>query len=138
VISQSARYAISCAVHLSYEAADRLVREELLREGFGVLTEIDVRATLKVKLSVEMPPYEILGACNPPLAYKAVRAEPDVGLLLPCNIVVRSLPEDGTTVVEALDPVVQLEITDNPQLKELASAVRTRLVRVIERVAASG
>ena len=93
-----ASYALSRTVSLSYEEADRRVREALEEEGFGVLTEIDVAATLKKKLDVDFPRYEILGACNPPLAHQALQAEPDVGLLLPCNVVVRALP-DGQTVV---------------------------------------
>ena len=128
-----ASYALSRTVALSYEEADRRVREALQEEGFGVLTEIDVAATLKKKLDVDFPPYEILGACSPPLAHEALQAEPDVGLLLPCNVVVRALP-DGQTVVEALDPVKQLAVADNPALPALAEEVRERMQRVIDRV----
>ena len=127
-------YALSRTTSLSYEEADRRVREALADEGFGVLTEIDVAATLKKKLDVDFPQYEILGACNPPLAHKALQAEPDVGLLLPCNVVVRALP-DGQTVVEALDPVRQLEVAGNPDLTALAEDVRQRMQRVVDRVA---
>lgn len=127
-------YALSRTTSLSYEEADRRVREALAEEGFGVLTEIDVAATLKKKLDVDFPQYEILGACNPPLAHKALQAEPDVGLLLPCNVVVRALP-DGQTVVEALDPVRQLEMANNPDLAALAEDVRQRMQRVVDRVA---
>jgi uncharacterized protein (DUF302 family) len=126
----TASYAISRTVDLSYEEADARVREALQEEGFGVLTEIDVAATLKKKLDVEFPPYEILGACNPPMAHQALQAEVDVGLLLPCNVVVRAL-EDGRTVVEALDPVKQLSVADNPDLPALAEEVRSRMARVI-------
>ena len=126
----SATYALSKTTDLPYEEADRRVREELKKEGFGVLTEIDVSATLKEKIDVDFPPYVILGACNPPLAHQALQTEPDVGLLLPCNVVVRALP-DGGTMVEALDPVRQLSVADSEQLKGLAEEVRGRMERVI-------
>jgi uncharacterized protein (DUF302 family) len=127
-------YAIARTVQISYEEADRRVRAALKEEGFGVLTEIDVSATLKEKLDVDFPKYAILGACNPPLAHQALQAEPDVGLLLPCNVVIRALP-DGNTVVEALDPVVQLGVADAPGLSALAHDVRDRMRRVIAAVA---
>ncbi len=123
-------YALSRTVDLSFEEADARVREELQNEGFGVLTEIDVKATLKEKLDVDFPKYVILGACNPPLAHQALQKEADIGLLLPCNVVVREL-EDGRTMVEALDPVQQLSVADNPELPELANEVRHRMERVI-------
>lgn len=126
----TASYALSRIVGLSYEEADRRVREALKGEGFGVLTEIDVAATLKEKLDVDFPRYEILGACNPPLAHKALQAEPDIGLLLPCNVVVRTL-DDGRTMVEAMDPVKQLSVADNPALPEMAEEVLSRLERVL-------
>lgn len=126
----TASYALSRTVDLSYEQADKRVREALQDEGFGVLTEIDVKATLKEKLDVEFPQYEILGACNPPLAHQALQKEADIGLLLPCNVVVRAL-EDGRTVVEAMDPIQQLSVADNPELPELANEVRHRMERVI-------
>lgn len=129
-----ASYAIGRTVSYSYEEADRRVRDALKDEGFGVLTEIDVAATLKEKLGVDFPPYEILGACNPPLAHQALQAEPDVGLLLPCNVVVRAL-SDGRTLVEALDPVKQLAVADAPALSTLAEDVRERMQRVIAAVA---
>lgn len=126
-------YAISRTIDLSYEEADARVREALQEEGFGVLTEIDVAATLKKKLDVDFPSYEILGACNPPMAHQALQAEIDVGLLLPCNVVVRAL-DDGRTVVEALDPVQQLSVADNPSLPALAEEVRARMRRVIDAI----
>lgn len=129
------RYALQRTVGLRYEEVDRRVREALQQEGFGVLTEIDVRATLKHKLGLDFRRYEILGACNPPLAHRALEAEIDVGLLLPCNVVVRQGDEPGQVVVEALDPVVQLEIADNAALSELAREVRDRLERVLDHVA---
>lgn len=128
-MAEFAKYALARRVGLSYEEADRRVREELAAEGFGVLTEIDVAATLKKKLAVEVPPYEILGACAPALAHRALEAEPDVGLLLPCNVVVREV-EDGT-VVEVLDPVLQMGMSGNDDLAALAAEVRLRLERVI-------
>lgn len=133
---RTARYALARTVDLPFEEADRRVREELQKEGFGVLTEIDVAATLKKKLDVDIPRYEILGACAPQLAHRAIQAEPDVGLLLPCNVVVRAAGEEGRTVVEALDPVVQLEVADNPELAAVGQEVRARLERVLDRVAA--
>lgn len=126
-------YGLSRTVDLSFEEADQRVREALQEEGFGVLTEIDVKATLKKKLDVDFAKYEILGACSPPLAHQALQKEPDIGLLLPCNVVVRAL-EDGRTMVEALDPVRQLTISDNPDLPELAEEVRQRMERVIAAV----
>lgn len=128
-------YAMARRVGLGFEDADARVRETLKEEGFGILTEIDVRATLKEKLDVDFPPYRILGACNPPIAHQALLAEPDLGLLLPCNVVVR---QDGDViVVEALDPVVQLGVADNPALLEMARDVRVRLKRAIERLPAA-
>jgi uncharacterized protein (DUF302 family) len=130
---QTASYALATTVDLSYEEADARVREALQKEGFGILSEIDVAATLKKKLDVDFPKYEILGACNPPLAHQALQAEPDIGLLLPCNVVVRALP-DGRTTVEALDPVIQLGVADNAALGPLAKDVRDRMSRVIDAV----
>ncbi|MFO7261172.1 MAG: DUF302 domain-containing protein [bacterium] len=132
---RTARYAMARTVDLRFEDADRRVREELQKEGFGVLTEIDVSATLKAKLGVDVPPYEILGACAPQFAHRALQAEPDVGLLLPCNVVVRAAEQEGRTVVEALDPTLQLGIADNPELASIGEEVRARLQRVLDRVA---
>jgi uncharacterized protein (DUF302 family) len=126
-------------VRLPFEEADRRVREELKQEGFGILTEIDVAATLKEKLGVEFTAYKILGACNPPLAHQALQSEPDIGLLLPCNVVVRSLPGTaGETVVEILDPVVQFELSGNERLRYLAEEARSRLERALSRLATQG
>ncbi len=126
-------YAIRRTMALPFAEADRRVREALAAEGFGVLTEIDVAATLKKKLDVAFPAYVILGACNPPLAYGALQAEPDIGLLLPCNVVVRDAG-NGETVVEALDPVAQLEVAGNEKLLPVAHEVRARMERVIQAV----
>jgi uncharacterized protein (DUF302 family) len=131
---RSPRYAMSRLVPLSFDEAELRVRTELQAEGFGVLTEIDVRATLGRKLGVEVEPYTILGACNPPLAYRAIGVEPDIGLLLPCNVVVRASSHEGETIVEALDPVVQLGISGNTALDDLAQDARDRLTRALDRV----
>jgi uncharacterized protein (DUF302 family) len=128
-------YALSRTVDLSYEEADRQIREELQNEGFGILTEIDVQATLKNKLGVDFPPYEILGACNPQIAHQALTLEPDVGLLLPCNVVVRRT-EDNRTLVEIMDPISVLGIADNDALRPLGDEALARLERALERVAA--
>lgn len=125
-------FALQRSVGCSYEEAERLVRNELQQEGFGVLTEIDMAATLKAKLGVEMQPYKILGACSPPLAHRALQSEPDVGLLLPCNVVIRE--SSSGVVVSALDPVVQLQIAEGADLQPVAAEVRERLERVLARL----
>lgn len=125
-------YGISKPVNLTYEEAINRVTEELKKEGFGVLTTIDVKETLKKKLGVDFDKYIILGACNPPFAYKALQAEYDLGLLLPCNVVVYE--RDGKVFVSAFDPMVMTQIIDNPTLKEIAQEVRKKLERVIQNV----
>ena len=125
-------YTIAGTTSLPYAEAVERVREELVREGFGVLTEIDVRATLREKLGEEVDPYVILGACNPSYAHRALGLEPDLGALLPCNVVV--YVRDGETRVSAVDPVALLSIVDNPELAEIAGDVRSRVERAVERV----
>ncbi|MBE0595126.1 MAG: DUF302 domain-containing protein [Gemmatimonadales bacterium] len=118
-------------VALPYDRAVERAREELAKEGFGVLTEIDVKATLKKKLDVEFRPYIILGACNPPLAHQALSAEPDIGLLLPCNVIVYATDDPGRSLVAVIDPVTQLEITGNKQIGPVAEQVRGKMERVL-------
>lgn len=124
-------YGMSLEVPLPYERAVERAREELAKEGFGVLTEIDVKATMKKKLDVEFRPYIILGACNPPLAHQALSAEPDIGLLLPCNVIVYATDDPGTSLVAVIDPVTQLEITGNKQIGPVAEQVRGKMERVL-------
>lgn len=129
-------YAFSTVLETSYEEAVSKVIEVLKEEGFGVLTEIDVKATLKKKLDVDFRKYLILGACNPPYAYKSLQAELDVGLLLPCNVILYEV-DDKKTYVAALNPVSALAVIENEGLKTIASEVSEKLKRVIERVAVS-
>jgi uncharacterized protein (DUF302 family) len=126
-------YAIGRSVPLAYEQAVARIRDTLQQQGFGVLTEIDVQATLKKKLDVDFKKYVILGACNPPLAYQGFQAEPDVGLLLPCNVVVY---EEGPTQsrVAVLDPVAQLGISGREDLAPVAQEARSRLERALQNV----
>jgi len=126
------QYGMSKTVGLPYEQAVEKVTAELKKEGFGVLTTIDVKETLKAKLNVEFPRYVILGACNPPFAYKALQAEEQVGLLLPCNVIVYE--KGGTTVVAAFDPMVMTAVIDNPGMHPIAKEVKDRLERVIAAV----
>jgi uncharacterized protein (DUF302 family) len=138
MIEQTTRYGISTTVDLRYERAVERTKEELSKEGFGVLSEIDIAATLKKKLDVDFRPYVILGACNPPLAHRALTAERDLGLLLPCNVVVYAADEDGKSVVAAMDPEAALELTGNAEVREVAREVKSRLERVLDGVANGG
>ena len=123
-------YGFSKVVVLGYEDAIEKVIEELKKEGFGVLTEIDVKATLKKKLDVDIKPYMILGACNPPFAYKALLAEEQIGLMLPCNVAVY-VNEKNATVVAAIDPVAAMQPVQNASLAEVANEIQGRLKKVI-------
>lgn len=124
-------YGLKVTVSLPYERAVQQVRDELAKEGFGVLTEIDVKATLKQKLDVGFRPYVILGACNPPLSHRALEAERDIGLLLPCNVIVYAGDTTSTSVVAALDPVPLLGLTGRSDMAPLAQDVRARMERVL-------
>lgn len=128
-------YGMTRTVDLPYDRAVERTREALGREGFGVLSEIDIRATLKKKLDVDTRPYTILGACNPPLAHQAFNAEPSIGLLLPCNVVVYATDDAGRSVVAAIDPEVSLGRVGNESLAPLATEVKARLRRVLDSVA---
>ena len=112
------------------------VTEELKKEGFGVLSDIDVQATLKAKLGIDRPPYRILGACNPPYAHQALEEDPDIGLLLPCNVVVRE-DGDGSVTVAFMDPAAVLGLVQRSELEELGAQVRAKLERVRDALAAS-
>ena len=128
-------YGFNVTFNGSYDDAVAKVTEELSKEGFGVLTEINVKAVLKKKLDVDKRPYIILGACNPVLANKALSAEPDIGLLLPCNVVVRE-EEDGSVTVAFMDPQSVLQLVNRDEVETLAGEVRERLQRVADAVAA--
>ena len=138
MVSQTSTYGIGTTVKLPYDAAVERTREALAAEGFGVLTEIDVRATMKKKLDVDFRPYVILGACNPPLAYKALSAERDIGLLLPSNVIVYASDDPAQSVVAAMDPVEALSLAGNDDIRPLALEVRQRLERVLASVEHAG
>lgn len=127
------KYFLAKDVKMTYEAALAAVTEALKDEGFGVLTEIDVAATLKKKLDVDFPRYKILGACNPPLALQALTAENQIGVLLPCNVVVQE-HKDGRVEVSAMDPVGAMAMVGNKQLDAIAGDVRGRLERVLAKL----
>ncbi len=126
-------YYYSKTVDLSPEDAEERVREKLEEEGFGVLTEIDVTATLKKKLDVDFRPYKILGACNPPSAHEALTAEDKIGTMLPCNVIVQATG-DGRTEIAAVDPVASMQAVENEDLRPIAEGIRDRLRTVIDNV----
>jgi uncharacterized protein (DUF302 family) len=124
-------YHNSKKVSTSFEETIALVTEELKKEGFGILTEIDVKETLKKKLDVDFRKYRILGACNPPLAYKALSEEENIGVMLPCNVIVQE-KEGGVVQVSVINPLESMKAVQNPNLEEIASAVSSKLAKVIE------
>jgi uncharacterized protein (DUF302 family) len=126
------KYGFSKQVNLSFDQTLERVTDELKKEGFGVLTTIDVQDTLKKKIDVDFKRYTILGACNPPFAYQALLAEEDIGLLLPCNVIVHE--KEGKTEVAAFDPMVMTKIVGNEKMVVVAKEVQQRLQRVIEKV----
>lgn len=128
-------YTLASTVHAGFDNTLQRTRDALAEQGFGVLTEIDIRATLKAKIGVDTPPQVILGACRPPLAHAALQVEPSVGVLLPCNVVVRSLNENRTAV-EAMDPTSMVQLTGNNALSAVAADARDRLTRTLEALTA--
>jgi len=124
-------YYFNKILNVSFDEAVTKVVEALRKEGFGVLTDIDVKQTLRKKLDVEFRNYRILGACNPPFAYQALQAEDKIGTMLPCNVVVQENPE-GKVEVAAVDPVASMQAIDNPKLRDIAGQVRAKLKNVVD------
>jgi uncharacterized protein (DUF302 family) len=125
------KYYFNTIVDLPFDEAVERVTEDLKGEGFGILTEIDVKETLKKKLDVDFPRYRILGACNPPFAYQALLKENKIGTMLPCNVIVQELPS-GQVEIAAVDPVASMQAVDNPDLGEVACQIRDKLRKVVE------
>lgn len=130
---QSGKYYYSKSVNGTFEEVTQKVKSELKKEGFGILTEVDVKTTLKEKLDVDLYNYLILGACNPPFAYKALQAEDKIGTMLPCNVIVQER-EPGKIEVSAVDPVASMQAIENPDLKDIAEEVRKKLRKVIDQL----
>ena len=127
------KYGYAKKVEMSFDEAIHKVTEELKKEGFGVLTEIDMKGTLKKKLDVDVRPYKILGACNPPAAYEVLQQEEEIGLLLPCNVIVYE-NDKNEIMVSAIEPDAMLSVVDNPAVREQASVIQEKLHRAIDAV----
>ena len=127
---EQTNYGFSKIVNFGYDEAIEKVTEELKKEGFGVLTEIDVKETLKKKLDVDFKPYKILGACNPQFAYKSLQTEEQIGLMLPCNVIVY-VNEEGKTIVAAIDPIASMQAAKNDKLGEVAETIQSKLKNII-------
>ena len=125
------KYYIEKITEYGFDKAIKIVTEELKKEGFGVLTEIDVQATLKKKLDVDFKKYQILGACNPPFAHEALKAENKIGAMLPCNVILQEL-DNGKTEVAAIDPLASMLAVENDKLSEIAGEIRSKLEKVIK------
>ena len=134
MVTATSRYGVGTTVALDFERAIENAKQALATEGFGILCEIDVAATMKKKLDIDFRPYVILGACNPPLAYQALTTERDIGLLLPCNVIVYADDTPGHTVIAAMDPVEALGLTGNAELRPVAEEVKSRLIRALDAV----
>ena len=124
-------YYFSKTLNIPFDEAVSKVIEELKKEGFGILTDIDVKEALKKKLNIDFKKYRILGACNPPFAYQALQAEDKIGTMLPCNVVVQEFA-DGSVEAAAVDPVASMQAIDNPKLRDVAEQVRMKLKKVID------
>ncbi|KPK02177.1 MAG: hypothetical protein AMK71_03220 [Nitrospira bacterium SG8_35_4] len=124
------QYYFSKKLNIDFHEAIVRVTDELKKEGFGILTEIDVQAAMKKKLNIDFRKYQILGACNPPFAHKALQAEDKIGTMLPCNVIVQET--EGGVEVAAIDPVASMQAVENPALREIASGVQSKLKKVIE------
>ena len=134
MVTETTRYGFGTTVTLDFERAIENTKQALTAEGFGILCEIDVAGTMKKKLDLDFRPYVILGTCNPPLAHEALTAERDIGLLLPCNIIVYADDAPGQTVIAAMDPVDALGLTGNAALRPVAEEVKSRLIRALDAV----
>jgi uncharacterized protein (DUF302 family) len=137
MIDRRTPYGLGAVVPLPFDQALQRTRQALADEGFGILCEIDVAATLRQKLGVVMPPYVILGACNPPLARQALEAEPDIGLLLPCNVIVYGIADSPDSVVASIDPQAALGVSGQEALEPIAAQVAAKLRRALEQVASA-
>jgi uncharacterized protein (DUF302 family) len=127
-------YGFNTTLHMPFDAAITKVTEALKQEGFGILSDIDVKATLKAKINADIPRYRILGACNPALAYRAIEAEPEIGLLLPCNVLVHEAP-NGAIIVSFMDPAAVLKLVDKEEVHALGAEVRAKLMKVRDSLA---